>query len=74
VTNLCVLDFETPDRTMRIASCHPGVRVEDVVRATGFPLVIPDRVETTRAPTEGELRLIRDVIDPEGSAGKELTS
>jgi acyl CoA:acetate/3-ketoacid CoA transferase beta subunit len=74
VTNLCVLDFATPDRTMRIASCHPGVRVEDVVRATGFPLAVPDGVETTRAPTERELRLIRDVIDPEGSAGKELAS
>ena len=74
VTNLCVLDFETPNRTMRIASCHPGVGVEDVVRATGFPLAIPDRIETTRAPTDRELQLIRDVIDPEGSAGKELAS
>jgi acyl CoA:acetate/3-ketoacid CoA transferase beta subunit len=74
VTNLCVLDFATPSRTMRLASCHPGVHVDDVVRATGFPLTISDPVETTRAPTPDELRLIRDVIDPDGAARKELAS
>ena len=72
VTNLAVLDFSTPDHAMRLASCHPGVAVEDVLRATGFPLVVPDGVATTRAPTSEELRLIRDVIDPGGAAAKEL--
>jgi hypothetical protein len=57
---------------MRLASCHPGVRVEDVVRATGFPLVVSDRVETTRAPTAEELRLIRDVIDRDAASAAEL--
>ena len=72
VTNLGVFDFETPDRSMRLASRHPGVQVEDIVRGTGFPLTIPERVETTRAPTPEELRLIRDVIDPQGAAATEL--
>ena len=72
VTNLAVLDFETPDHTMRLASCHPGVSVDDVVRATGFPLVVPDAPVTTRLPTPEELKLIRDVIDPKGHAAKEL--
>jgi acyl CoA:acetate/3-ketoacid CoA transferase beta subunit len=72
VTNLGVLDFATPDHSMRIASRHPGVTVDEIVRATGFPLVVPDRVETTRAPSAEELRLIRDVIDPGGSAAREL--
>jgi acyl CoA:acetate/3-ketoacid CoA transferase beta subunit len=73
VTNLGVFDFNTPDRCMRLASCHSGVRVEDIVRATGFPLVVPERVETTRAPTAEELRLIREVLDPGGAAAKELS-
>ncbi len=72
VTNLAVLDFATPDHSMRLASVHPGVRVEDVVRMTGFPLVVADRVETTRAPTAEELRWIREVIDPDGASAKEL--
>jgi acyl CoA:acetate/3-ketoacid CoA transferase beta subunit len=72
VTNLAVLDFDAPDHAMRIASCHPGVSIDDVVRSTGFPLVVPEHVATTRAPTPDELRLLRDVIDPEATAAKEL--
>ena len=44
VTNLCVLDFETPDHRMRLRSVHPGVTVDEVVAATGFELVVPDDV------------------------------
>jgi hypothetical protein len=44
----------------------------DVVRATGFPLVVPEHVETTRTPTTEELRLLREVIDPHGTAAGEL--
>ena len=67
VTNLCVLDFATPDNRMRLASVHPGVTVDEVVAQTGFDLVV-DQVETTRLPTDDELVLIRDVLDPDGSA------
>lgn len=63
VTNLCVLDFETPDRTMRVRSVHPGVSIDEVIANTGFPLRIDEPGET-RAPTDEELRLIREVLDP----------
>ena len=72
VSNLAVLDFESPDNAMRLRSVHPGVTVEAVVKATGFALVIPENVPETRAPSAEELRLIRDVIDPAGTARKEL--
>ena len=72
VTNLAVLDFETPDHSMRLGSCHPGVSVDEVVRNTGFPLVVPPDVPSTRAPTQEELRLLREIIDPAASAAKEL--
>jgi acyl CoA:acetate/3-ketoacid CoA transferase beta subunit len=72
VTNLAVLDFDTPDHAMRLASCHPGVTADDVVKATGFALVVPEQVPVTRAPTAEELHLIRDVLDPKGTAAKEL--
>ena len=64
VTNLGVFDFETPDHRMRLRSGHPGVTVEQIVEATGFELVIPADVDETRQPTDEELRLIREVIDP----------
>ncbi|MBR8640062.1 CoA-transferase [Streptomyces tuirus] len=64
VTDLGVFDFATPDRTMRPRSLHPGVTAEQVTDATGFALTIPDDVPYTREPTPEELRLIREVVDP----------
>jgi acyl CoA:acetate/3-ketoacid CoA transferase beta subunit len=64
VSNLGVFDFETADHAMRIRSLHPGVDVEQVVAATGFELLIPEAVPESRLPTDDELRLIREVIDP----------
>jgi acyl CoA:acetate/3-ketoacid CoA transferase beta subunit len=72
VTNLAVLDFDTPDRRMRLRSTHPGVSVDEVVAATGFELVVPDDVPETRVPTDEELRLIREVLDPRGLRDREV--
>jgi acyl CoA:acetate/3-ketoacid CoA transferase beta subunit len=65
VTNKAVFDFETSDRSMRLRSVHPGVSIEDVEKSTGFPLSIPYEVEETRVPTDEELELIREVLDPQ---------
>jgi acyl CoA:acetate/3-ketoacid CoA transferase beta subunit len=73
ITNLCVLDFETPDGAMQLRSVHPGVSVADGVAATGFELVIPGDLEETRIPTADELRLLREVIDPRSLGQKELS-
>jgi acyl CoA:acetate/3-ketoacid CoA transferase beta subunit len=72
ISNLGVFDFETPDHAMRIRSVHPGVTVEAVVEATGFPLVVPDQVSTTAAPTPEDVRLLDDVLDPTGLRSAEL--
>jgi acyl CoA:acetate/3-ketoacid CoA transferase beta subunit len=72
VTNLAVLDFETPDHTMRLRSVHPGVTVDEVVAATGFELVVPSEVPVSRAPTATELELIREVIDPDATREREV--
>ncbi|MFD3944500.1 CoA-transferase subunit beta [Streptomyces sp. NPDC058579] len=72
VSDLGVFDFETPDRSMRLASLHPGVTVVQVRQATGFDLVIGDDVPYTREPTAEELRLIREVIDPKGLRDREV--
>jgi acyl CoA:acetate/3-ketoacid CoA transferase beta subunit len=71
VTNLCVLDFDTPDHRMRLRSLHPGVSVDDVTSATGFELVIPDDVPQSRAPTDTELAIIAE-LDPRGARNKEV--
>jgi acyl CoA:acetate/3-ketoacid CoA transferase beta subunit len=73
VTNLCVLDFETPDHRMRLRSVHPGVTVDEVVAATGFELAIGDDVPESRAPTEAERALI-EAIDPSNLREREVPS
>jgi acyl CoA:acetate/3-ketoacid CoA transferase beta subunit len=72
VTNKGVFDFASPDRSMRVRSLHPGVSVEDVLAETGFSLELSEPVETTRAPTDDELALIRDVLDPAGQRDAEV--
>ncbi|WP_042393491.1 CoA-transferase subunit beta [Streptacidiphilus carbonis] len=72
VTDLAVLDFGGPERAIRLVSVHPGATVEQVVAATGFPLVLPDAVPSTREPSAEELRLIRDVLDPRGARDREV--
>jgi acyl CoA:acetate/3-ketoacid CoA transferase beta subunit len=71
VTNLAVLDFQTPEHTMRLRSVHPGVSVSDVAAATGFPLVLLGEVPATRVPAAEELALIRR-LDPAGRREREL--
>jgi acyl CoA:acetate/3-ketoacid CoA transferase beta subunit len=72
ITNRAVFDFKTPSGTMRIRSLHPGVSVEHVVRETGFALEPSESIETTRRPTEDELALIRDVLDPDAERDAEV--
>lgn len=72
VTNLAVYDVGGPDGTVRLLSVHPGVTVEDVQAASGFPVYVEGDVATTREPGPGELMLIREVLDPKGLRHKEV--
>lgn len=71
VTNLAVLDFETPDGRLRVRSLHPGVSAETVSAATGFEISCAADVATTRLPTDAELALLAE-IDPNGLRYKEV--
>jgi glutaconate CoA-transferase, subunit B len=62
ITTMGVLRFGE-DGEARLASIHPGIRVEDVLSNTGWPLRVADDVTETSAPTESELAVIRE-IDP----------
>jgi acyl CoA:acetate/3-ketoacid CoA transferase beta subunit len=74
VSNLGVFDFSNTERRMQVRSTHPGVTIGQVVEATGFELVVPDDVPESRLPTDEELHLIREVIDPTGLRRAEFPS
>lgn len=72
VTNLAVFDFGGPDHHIRLVSVHPGVAVDEVLEQTGFELEIGSDVPESRLPTDHELKLIRDVLDPQGLREREV--
>ncbi|MDD1776717.1 MAG: hypothetical protein LUQ65_01005 [Candidatus Helarchaeota archaeon] len=77
ITDLAYLDFDPKQRRMRIKTVHPGVKVEDVQKNTGFELLKAPDLKETVPPTEKELQLLREKVDPlgirklESLAGKE---
>ena len=67
ITDMAVLGFDAKTHAMSVLSLHPGIRLEQLVENTGFPLHIPDDIPTTPLPSAEELRLLREEIDPKGT-------
>ncbi len=59
ISDLGVFDLSGPGGTMAVVSVHPGVGLDQVQSATGFPLHAPTPPPATRLPTAAELRLLR---------------
>jgi glutaconate CoA-transferase subunit B len=66
VTGLGVYGFDETGE-MTLESLHPGVALEQVREHTGWDLKVAGDVRETEAPTDEELRLIRDELDPDGT-------
>ena len=66
VTNLCVMDFQGPDHAIRVISLHPGVSIDEVEAATGFPLAKAANIARTPLPTADDLAIIAR-LDPHGA-------
>ncbi|QYB02049.1 CoA-transferase [Rhodococcus sp. USK10] len=73
VTNLGVFDFGGPGHTFRALSLHPGVTAEQIVENTSFEVAGLADAGVTREPTEEELRLIREVLDPRSLRDREVS-
>jgi glutaconate CoA-transferase, subunit B len=66
ITPLGIMDFEEETKRMRLKSIHRGVNVDDIVKNTGFELIIPQEIPLTEPPTIEEIETIRERIDPQG--------
>jgi len=65
VTDLGVYHFDV-DAQMRLDTVHPGVSLDDVRGAIEWDLRVSPELSTTPPPSAEELRLIREVLDPDG--------
>ena len=66
ITNLCIIDFDAEIGKARLKSLHREITRQEVEENTGFELIVPDDLAETGVPTQAELRLIRNLIDPLG--------
>jgi glutaconate CoA-transferase subunit B len=64
ITDLAVLGYHDETRRMQVLSPHPGVGLEQVRAATGFELGVQEPLGTTPPPTEQELQILREEVDP----------
>lgn len=64
ITDKAVMGFEGGE--MVVESLHPGVDREDVRDATGWEIPFADDLIETQPPTDDELRIIREDLDPNG--------
>ncbi len=64
VTDLGIWHLEEGE--LRLDALHPGVTLDHVHDATGWEPRVADDLATTPAPTDAELRMIRDDLDPGG--------
>ena len=65
-TDLGVMDFDEGSGRMRLVSIHPSVSIAEIQENSSFEIIVPDKVERTIAPSEEEVRLLDERIDPYG--------
>jgi len=63
VTNLAILGYHAESKRMMLLATQPGVSADQVIENTGFELRLADVIEQNPAPTEEELRILRDEVD-----------
>jgi len=64
ITNLAVMAFDDDGHRMFLKSPYPGVSLDDVIAHTGFA-IDTTRCEPIHPPSAEELRVLRDVCDPQ---------
>jgi glutaconate CoA-transferase subunit B len=66
VTDLATYGFDEASGEMLLRTLHPGVTLDDVRVNMGWEPRVADDLDETPAPTDEELRLIREELDPGG--------
>jgi acyl CoA:acetate/3-ketoacid CoA transferase beta subunit len=72
ITDLGQFDFYAG--RMRLTSYHPGVTIERIQAHTGFLLECSPEIMETVLPTQDEINLLRNVIDPHNIRRLEMLS
>jgi acyl CoA:acetate/3-ketoacid CoA transferase beta subunit len=74
ISNLGTFRLDNKTKEMQLITKHPGVNIEEIKENTSFDLMMPKSIEETKPPTEDQIDLIRDKIDPNGTRRLEMLS
>ena len=66
ISDLGVFELDQKEKRFRLVSIHPGVALDDIRARTGAEFLIAEPLPGTAPPSEDELRLIREEVDPFG--------
>jgi glutaconate CoA-transferase, subunit B len=66
ITDKAILEADADTGEMTLAALYPNVGTEEVRRSVGWELKEKPALAAVAAPTEEELRLLREVLDPKG--------
>ena len=66
VTDKCIFHFDQTTKEMTLHSLHPGVELAEVQGKVGWELKVSPDLQETDPPTEEELYLLREKLDPQG--------
>src|SRR5438128_12095770 len=64
ITDLAILGFHEQTKRMEVHSLHPGITLEEVQARTSFPLGFREPLDVTTPPSDLELRILREEVDP----------
>lgn len=66
VTSKALFGFDEATKRMTLIGILKGLKPEEVIRGMGFTPLVADEIEALEPPTEEELHLLREAIDPSG--------
>jgi glutaconate CoA-transferase subunit B len=62
---MALFGFDEKSKYMKLLAVAPGYSKKDVLENMEFEPLINERIEEIEPPTEEELRLLREEIDPD---------
>jgi glutaconate CoA-transferase subunit B len=66
VSNLALMGFDDETKRMKLLALNPGVTVNQVIENTEFELLINHEVYELDPPSQEELTVLRNDVDPKG--------
>ena len=61
ITDLCLMEPDPETKELTVTAMHPGVTLEQIAAATGWPVKFARQVAETALPTGQELEVLRDL-------------